>query len=95
MMVKDGHLSLNAALSKHWRENMTPILPEEGFCASFECFLSTNRSPRRVLWSLILLFFHNSNKCVFSRTFYLCLFLVVEHWKNGLVPVSGGADNPF
>ena len=30
-----------------------------------------------------------------SRTFYLCLFLVVEHWKNGLVPVSGGADNPF
>ena len=33
--VKDGHLSLNAALSKLWRENMTPILPEEGFCASF------------------------------------------------------------
>ena len=33
--------------------------------------------------------------CFLSRTFYLCLFLVVEHWKNGLVPVSGGADNPL
>ena len=39
MMVKDGQLSLNVALSKLWRENLTPILPEEGFCASFDMLL--------------------------------------------------------
>ena len=36
MTFKDGQLSLNVALSKLWRENLTPILPEEGFCASFD-----------------------------------------------------------
>ena len=57
--------------------------------------MSTHRSPRRVLWFLILLFFTTAIDVFLSRTFYLCLFLVVEHWKNGLVPVSGGADNPL
>ena len=35
MTVKEGHLSLNVGLSELWRENLTAILPEEGFCASF------------------------------------------------------------
>ena len=35
MTFKDGRLSLNFTLSKHCREDLTPILPEEGFCASF------------------------------------------------------------
>ena len=63
---------------------------------ALECFLSTHRCPRLVVWFLICNI-HNSKRWFFflSRTLYLCLFLVVEHWKNGLVPVSGGADNPL
>ena len=39
MAFKDGRLSLNVALSKHWRENMTPILPEESFRPRFGMLL--------------------------------------------------------
>ena len=39
MTFKDGHLSLNFTLSKQCRENLTPILPEEDFGASFGMLL--------------------------------------------------------
>ena len=39
MRFKDGHLSLNFTLSKHCRENLTPILPEESFRPRFGMLL--------------------------------------------------------
>ena len=39
MTFKDGRLSLNFTLSKHCREDLTPILPEESFRPRFGMLL--------------------------------------------------------
>ena len=63
---------------------------------ALECFLSTHRCPRRVVWFLILLYSQTAiDGFSFSHLLSLPVCLVVEHWKNGLVPVSEGADNPI